>query len=211
MWTTNSITSRLRDPWKTNYTRCIENQLDVTHLWIVHHNTIGRGNRRVSDGPYVEFSDNLERVWVSNRKEDGTESILPSKIEKPPYPALVRFKFPIYGRTNYQERCRIIIAFTPVDEENTILYLRFIHKITRIPIFRGMISLFGRYFSKIIAHQDRRVVETQIPKKTELIMKDGDNLFPADSPIVIYRRIRDELKKSSIGDWEVRKLLFIFS
>jgi hypothetical protein len=26
-------------------------------------------------------------------------------------------------------------------------------------------------------------------------MKDGDNLFPADYPIIIYRRIRDQLKK----------------
>lgn len=184
----------LRDPWKTHYSRCIENQLDVSHLWIVHHNTIGRGNRRVCDGPYVEFSDNLERVWVSNRKEDGSESILPSKIEKPSYPALVRFKFPNLWQNKLSDKVRIIIAFTPIDEENTILYLRFIHKITRIPIFRGLISLFGRYFSRIIAHQDRRVVETQVPKKTDLKMENGDNLFPADHPIVIYRRIRDELK-----------------
>jgi phenylpropionate dioxygenase-like ring-hydroxylating dioxygenase large terminal subunit len=185
----------LKDPWKTHYSRCIENQLDVAHLWIVHHNTIGRGDRRVSDGPYVEFSNNLEKIWVANRKENGEVSILPNEMKKPPYRPIIRFRFPHLWQNKFSDKARIIIAFAPVDEENTILYLRFIHKITRIPVFRGIISLFGRYFSKIIAHQDRRVVETQIPKKTELKMKDGDNLFPADSPIMIYRRIRDEMKQ----------------
>ncbi len=187
----------LKDPWKTHYSRCIENQLDVSHLWIVHHNTIGRGNRRVSDGPYTEFSDNIEKIWVSNRKENGEISILPADIQKPNRPSLVQFRFPSVWQNKFSDIARIIIAFVPVDEENTILYLRFIQKITRIPIFRGIISLFGRFFSKIIAHQDKRVVETQIPKKTELKMIDGDNLFPADHPIVIYRRIRQQLKENS--------------
>ncbi|MBN2157595.1 MAG: aromatic ring-hydroxylating dioxygenase subunit alpha [Candidatus Lokiarchaeota archaeon] len=188
----------LKDPWKTHYSRCIENQLDVSHLWIVHHNTIGRGNKKVSDGPYVDFSDNLEKVWVTNRKENGNVSILPSEIEKPPHPSLVQFKFPNMWQNKFSDVARIIIAFAPVDEENTILYLRFIHKMTRIPILRGIISIVGRYFSKIIAHQDRRVVETQLPKITAYKMEDGDNLFPADYPIVIYRRIRDEMKKRKI-------------
>ena len=187
----------LKDPWKTHYSRCIENQLDVAHLWLVHHNTIGRGNRKVSDGPYVEFSDYLEKVWVANRKENGEISILPKDMAKPNYTGIIRFRFPSIWQNRFSEKARIIIAFVPVDDNNTILYLRFIHKITRIPIFRGMISLLGRAFSKIIAHQDRRVVETQIPKRTELKMKDGDNLFPADYPIVVYRKIREELKQDS--------------
>jgi phenylpropionate dioxygenase-like ring-hydroxylating dioxygenase large terminal subunit len=184
----------LKDPWKTHYSRCIENQLDVAHLWIVHATTIGRGNRKVSDGPYVEVKKNLEKIWVANRKENGEISILPKDMKKPDHPGIIRFLFPTIWQNKFSDKARIIIAFVPVDEDNTLLYLRFIHKITRIPVFRGIISLFGRYFSKIIAHQDRRVVETQIPKKTELIMPDGDNLFPADHPIIIYRRIREELK-----------------
>ena len=37
------------DPWKTHYSRVIENQLDVAHLPFVHYNTIGRGNRTLVD------------------------------------------------------------------------------------------------------------------------------------------------------------------
>ncbi|HOV15529.1 MAG TPA: aromatic ring-hydroxylating dioxygenase subunit alpha, partial [Spirochaetota bacterium] len=31
--------------WKMHYSRCIENQLDVSHVPFVHYNTIGRGFR----------------------------------------------------------------------------------------------------------------------------------------------------------------------
>lgn len=185
-----------KDPWKCHYSRCIENQLDVTHLWLVHKNTIGRGNKRVSDGPYVIFDDdeNKEKVWVFNRKDDGTPSLLPKEVEKPDYGAMLHFKFPNIWQNRIADKVRIFIAFVPVDEENTILYIRFCHKITKVPVLRGFISRMGRFGSKIIAHQDRRVVETQEPKRTELKM--DENLFPADAPIVIYRRLRDTLKKS---------------
>ena len=36
------------DMWNVDYSRVIENQLDVSHLAFVHHNTIGRGGTSVS-------------------------------------------------------------------------------------------------------------------------------------------------------------------
>ncbi len=36
------------DMWNVDYSRVIENQLDVSHLGLVHHNTIGRGRTSVS-------------------------------------------------------------------------------------------------------------------------------------------------------------------
>ncbi len=51
--------STLRDHWPTHYSRAIENQLDVVHLPFIHHNTIGRGNRAVVDGPIAEFADDF--------------------------------------------------------------------------------------------------------------------------------------------------------
>lgn len=185
------------DPWKCHYSRCIENQLDVTHLFLVHKTTIGRGNRSVSDGPLVEFDDEegREKVWVYNRKDDGTPSLLPKDVIKPDKRAMLHFKFPNIWQNRIAEKVRIFIAFVPVDEENTLLYMRFYHKIVKIPVLRGFISRMGRFFSKIIAHQDRRVVETQEPKKTELKM--DENLFPADAPIIMYRRLRDKLKKGN--------------
>ncbi len=47
----------IRDPWRTHYSRVIENQLDVPHVPFVHHTTIGRGVGKVMDGPWVEWKD----------------------------------------------------------------------------------------------------------------------------------------------------------
>lgn len=59
-----------RDPWHANYSRVLENQLDVAHLPFVHHNTIGRGNRTLVDGPAVEWiAENRMRVYVHNRTD----------------------------------------------------------------------------------------------------------------------------------------------
>jgi len=47
-------------------------------------------------------------------------------------------------------------------------------------------------FSKKILNQDRRVVVTQLPIKTELKM--GEKLIQGALPIITYRRIREDLK-----------------
>lgn len=47
----------------------------------------------------------------------------------------------------------------------------------------------------VILHQDRRVVLTQRPKKTELQM--GENLLRGDKPVLEFRSRREELKKAA--------------
>ncbi|WKY44098.1 aromatic ring-hydroxylating dioxygenase subunit alpha [Eubacteriaceae bacterium ES2] len=47
--------SEIEDHWNSHYSRSIENQLDVVHLPFVHHNTIGRGDKTLVNGPKVEF------------------------------------------------------------------------------------------------------------------------------------------------------------
>ncbi len=42
------VYSHVEDIWSVHYSRVIENQLDVSHLALVHHNTIGRGNKTLS-------------------------------------------------------------------------------------------------------------------------------------------------------------------
>ncbi len=85
-----------------------------------------------------------------------------------------------------------MIAFTPIDEENTMLYLRYYQNITSLPIISGMINRLGSVANYIIMNQDKKIVETQIPKKSELKM--DEILIPGDTPIIKYRKIRDELK-----------------
>jgi phenylpropionate dioxygenase-like ring-hydroxylating dioxygenase large terminal subunit len=192
----------LKDPWTMHYSRCIENQLDVAHLFVVHYNTIGRGDQRVCDGPVSKLNPetNSLDVWYTNHKENGTQSILPNDMPEPDTPSFLEFRFPNLWQLKLSTKGRIFVAFVPVDEENTMLYMRFYQKFIKIPIFNKFIAKVSAKSSTIILHQDRRVVQTQIPKKTEYKMDIPDNLFPADYPIVLYRKRREELKQLSLNN-----------
>jgi hypothetical protein len=50
-------------------------------------------------------------------------------------------------------------------------------------------------FNLIVAHQDRRVVQTQRPKPSAY--RSSEKLFQADGPIVAYRQRRQELLDES--------------
>ena len=182
---------RARDPWKTHYSRCIENQLDPVHLPFVHHNTIGRGNRTVVNGPRTEWvNDDLMFVYVHNQVDTGQRPLKPEQVSRDTAFRL-EFQFPNLWQNHISEQVRIVIAFVPVDEENTILYLRFYQSFVRAPVLRDVVNTLSTPFNLIVAHQDRRVVHTQRPRRTFVGM--GENLFMGDNPIGAYRARRQKL------------------
>ena len=71
------------------------------------------------------------------------------------------------------------------------MYLRFYQKFVRMPVLREIVNRLSMPFNAFIAHQDRRVVQTQMPKRSDL--QDGEKLIQGDSPIIAYRRRRQEL------------------
>jgi phenylpropionate dioxygenase-like ring-hydroxylating dioxygenase large terminal subunit len=177
--------------WNVHYTRAIENQLDVVHLPFVHFNTIGKGNKVVVDGPVVLLLDEQMKVWSKNHVEDGT---LPKTAEEMDYfkiPYHLEFRFPNIWQNYILEAMRIMVAFVPVDDDHTKLYLRYYQKFVRIPLLKNLVCAIGNKFNKKVLHQDKRVVETQIPKKTWLKM--GENLISGDSPIILFRKHRQEI------------------
>ena len=52
----------------------------------------------------------------------------------------------------------------------------------------------GKFANRIIERQDKRIVITQKPKATALI--SNEKLLQGDGPIVMYRKIREDLKKN---------------
>jgi phenylpropionate dioxygenase-like ring-hydroxylating dioxygenase large terminal subunit len=189
---------RAYDHWNAHYSRVIENQLDAAHLPFVHYNTIGRGHRTIVDGPFFQWLDgDMFYVFVHNRVEDGTP---PLKPEQMPTPDPVKdfkleFIFPNLWQNYIDEKVRVMVAFVPVDQENTILYLRFYQGFMRVPVLRDLIARLSTPFNFIITHQDRRVVVTQQPKASALQI--GEQLFQADRPIIEYRRRRQELMEKA--------------
>ena len=92
---------------------------------------------------------------------------------------------------HYCEDVRVVAAFVPVDDEHTLLYLRFYQKLLTTPILGKWVAQLSMPFNVRIAHQDRRVVVTQQPKPSAL--QSGEKLIQGDYPIIQYRRRRHEL------------------
>lgn len=179
-----------RDPWPTHYSRAIENQLDAMHLPFVHHNTIGRGERTLVHGPRVEWkNDDHMYVYVYNQVDDGSSPLRPEEV--PIATFHLEFRFPNLWQNHISDQVRVVAAFVPIDKENTRIYLRFYQNFMRLPILRHLVTRMAMPFNMVVLHQDRRVVRTQRPLRTELRM--GENLVQGDRPIVAYRRRRQEL------------------
>ncbi len=183
-----------RDPWEAHYSRVIENQLDVVHLPFIHRNTIGRGNRTVVDGPVVEWKgDKMLYTYVFNRLDDGTAPRKPSELSpKSAASVHLEFIFPNLWQNFISEEVRIMAAFVPVDNEHTLLYLRFYQKFMRLPVLGKLIAQLAMPMNVYIAHEDRRVVTTQQPRASGL--KTGEILIQGDLPIIEYRKKRAALQ-----------------
>jgi len=183
--------SSYKNLWPVHYSRMAENQMDVIHLPFVHYNTIGRGGRMVVDGPYVTLEDDVIRMWVYNRVDDGTPARKPSELPQPTRPPFLEFIFPNIWQNRISDDMRIFAAFVPVDEEHGMFYMRFYQRQVRLPILRELFNWTGVLGSIYIANQDKRVVSTQMPKQSSL--RSGEIFLPSDRIILTYRRRREEL------------------
>ncbi len=183
--------STLRDPWPTHYSRAIENQLDVVHLPFVHHNTIGRGNRTLVNGPLSRLQGDLLELWVYNTLDEGQTPLRAGELPEPQRRPFLQFRFPNIWHNWISDDMRIMAAFVPVDDENTLMYIRYYQRVVKLPILRELFNWVGAQANWIVERQDRRVVITQQPKRTGLRM--GEKMIPGDGPIVDYRRRREEL------------------
>jgi phenylpropionate dioxygenase-like ring-hydroxylating dioxygenase large terminal subunit len=193
--------SSAHDPWDAHYSRVIENQLDVVHLPFIHRNTIGRGNRTLIDGPVVEWKgEKMLYTYVFNRVDDGTPPRKPSELSpKTSTSVHLEFIFPNLWQNYISENVRILAAFVPVDEEHTLLYLRFYQNFMRLAVLGKLVARLAMPSNVYIAHEDRRVVITQQPKVSGL--KIGEILIQGDLPIIEYRKKRAALQSLSEQSW----------
>ncbi len=183
-----------RDPWPVHYTRAIENQLDVVHLPFVHHNTIGAGGQTVVHGPVTRESELapgswLLEAWVNNETDHGQTARKPSEMTPRGRPML-QFRFPNVWQLWLGDEVRVFVVFAPVDASNTLVYARQYHSLTA-PGLKQVANLFSLISTLIILRQDKRVVITQRPIRSDLKM--DEILIPGDLPIITYRKRRQEL------------------
>ncbi|NTW96295.1 MAG: aromatic ring-hydroxylating dioxygenase subunit alpha [Erysipelotrichaceae bacterium] len=179
--------------WDVHYTRAIENQLDVVHLPYVHTDSIGRGNRTIVNGPVVEWENDRMTFYVNNVTDDG-KSVAKKASEIEDYKSLfsLQLQMPNTWQNRISDQVRIVAVFAPIDETHTKIYVRFYQKFMKIPGLKQLVNLMSTPANKHVFHQDRKVVNTQIPVKSEFVM--GENLIPGDAPILQYRKKRAQLK-----------------
>jgi phenylpropionate dioxygenase-like ring-hydroxylating dioxygenase large terminal subunit len=186
----------IHEVWAVHYTRAIENQLDVVHLPFVHRTTIGRGNKAVINGPLVIWEGNRMTYYVDDVRDQGQKPLKAEEVPDFDKKYSLQLLMPNLWQNRIAPKIRVMAAFAPIDDDHTMIYLRFYQRILRIPLLRGMMNHLGNAADRIILHQDRKVVLTQVPKKSELLM--GENLVQGDAPIIGFRRKRDELKKAAL-------------
>jgi len=188
------VYSSAPDLWDAHYSRAIENQLDVIHLPFVHHNTIGRGNETLVDGPVVRWEGDMKLyTYVFNRQDDGRPPRKPGEIRLEESRSVhLELVMPNLWQNYISENVRVLAAFAPVDEEHTILYLRFYQRFMRFPVFGKLVTRLSMPFNIYIAHQDRSVVVTHQPQSSS--MELGEKLIQGDLPIIEYRKRRAKLK-----------------
>jgi len=194
--TSDFLHDTFTDDWPTHYSRVIENQLDAIHLPFVHYNTIGRGDKRLVDGPYshwceAEGDPGRLDIWVQNRVDDGSRPLKPAEMRQPERHPSLQLRLPNVWHNWISDAMRITIAFVPIDESHTRLYIRTYQKSVKLPILRELFHLSSRLGSFIIERQDRRVVITQRPLRPYHRM--GETLLSGDGPVIQYRRKREEL------------------
>lgn len=180
------------ETWPVHYTRAIENQLDVVHLPFVHKTTIGRSGKKLVNGPVVKWEDNLMTFYVKNELDRGQTPKKPAEIEDYEKLFHLQFQMPNTWQNIISDSVRIFAAFAPIDEEHTHIYLRFYQSFMKAPILKQMVNTLSSFSNRVILHQDRRVVLTQRPTKTELKM--DENLIQGDLPVIEYRKKREKLR-----------------
>jgi phenylpropionate dioxygenase-like ring-hydroxylating dioxygenase large terminal subunit len=186
----------LKDHWATHYSRAIENQLDVVHLPFIHRTTIGRGHKTIVNGPLSRLiscpgeSDLLD-VWVNNEVDAGQMPKRASELPPPTRHAFIQFRFPNLWHNWISGDMHIVVAFAPIDDDNTLMYLRYYQRMVTTPVLRQLFNYVGTLGNLVIERQDKRVVITQEPKRADLDI--GEKLIPGDGPIIQYRRRRRQL------------------
>jgi len=164
-------------------------------LPFVHHNTIGRGNRTLVNGPVVKWNENRMTFYVKNDEDHGQKPEKPGEVADYEKLFHLQFQMPNIWQNIIADKLRVFAAFAPVDEENTHIYLRFYQGFMRVPVLKQLVNALSSVSNSVILHQDRRVVLTQLPKKSEFTMKE--NLLQGDLPILEYRKRRDQLKRAN--------------
>lgn len=179
-------------PWPVHYTRTISSSLDVSHLPFVHSKTIGIGMQTLVNGPYttLDTENHQIRCWISNQPDEGLPARKPSDVPPPDGPADLWLNFPNVWQLHLNTRFHNVIISAPVDDENTVLYMRTYQNVVTLPVVGKLIARASNLFNKLVLSEDEYIVKTQWPTYDDI---DIGQFIPGDRPIALYLQHRRAL------------------
>jgi phenylpropionate dioxygenase-like ring-hydroxylating dioxygenase large terminal subunit len=159
--------------WTSHITRCIENQLDYTHLPHVHKTTIGRGFKLPTDPQFIKDKLGVKSFQVNEVRDATTEYI-----------------FPNAWILNVSNKMKLLVYFVPITKHETKLYLLTYQGYVTANILKPLVDIAFNYSNRIILQQDQQVVQSQgtqssLECKHELLMKH-------DTAIRLFRELWQE-------------------
>ncbi len=166
-------TAYMKASWKTHFSRSVENQLDYAHLPFVHRNSIGKYATPIQR--YPEFKMDEERIKWFFPRADGLEP-----------QSFIEFRFPNVWINRISEKYSITLAFVPVDDQHTDLYLKSYRKFANIPGLNRVINFLMLRRTRGILNEDRQVVTSQEPIDVRLATEEV--LFPSDQAVRHFRK-----------------------
>ncbi len=143
------------------------------------------------NGPACTLEGDSLVIWPDNQKDNGQRPLMPEEARIETSKTHLQFIFPNIWENWISDGLRVFAAFAPVDEGNTMMYIRQYQRMVRVPLLRQAFDMIGKLFNRIVANQDKPVVESQLPKRSSLDM--GEFLNKADRPILLCRQRRREL------------------
>lgn len=177
--------------WETHYSRAIENQLDVVHVPFVHKKTIGRGNKTLVNGPATKIDNEKMTIYVYNQVDVGQKPLKATEMTDYDNYFKLKFIMPNLWQNQISDKLKVVAAFVPIDEYNTMIYLRTYQAFAQMPVIKGIVLNIINLYNLKILNEDKRVVITQTPLNTH--DQISENLIPGDLPIGQYRRMANQI------------------
>ncbi|MCM0607276.1 MAG: aromatic ring-hydroxylating dioxygenase subunit alpha [Xanthomonadaceae bacterium] len=167
--------SQMIETWDTHFTRSVENQLDYAHLPYVHRTTIGKF-ADPNKTPVMELTD--ERIrwgFDPNNRTNG----------------YIEFLFPNVWVNRLGDKFSITLAFVPVNETTTRLYLRTYRRFAKLPIIGHLVGWALNLSNRFILNQDHDVVMSQKP--INALQAPNEILVGSDAAIRHFRKQTEKL------------------
>ena len=172
--------------WPVPHRFWIENELDVAHLPFVHRKTIGRGRDPLIRTRFAFSAEGMTLFFSPEAAPSHTGSF-------------IEFLYPGIWQLGISNSMYQVIAFVPVEENLTKVYLRTYRSFGTHALVRPLVSVAMGWYNRRVLAEDQAVVTTQrFPQPNENL---PEVLFGQDVGIRHYRDLAKDFIEFDATAW----------